>query len=212
MAHKPPIAVTNAVSWRSEGIKHRKNEIFLDVSPGQSLPTRATSRHLSEATLPPRVDHPVALIAPTTPHLSPPPPPPPSPHRVAPPCRPTPFAPPSRPAPSPHPLAPPPRTVGGKTEPALTPTPTLTTGGGEAEPARLEQRHRAQFRDCGRSQNEGGSQRRALSCGASAGPGPSPVDRPFWTTPTGHRPRAPRNARPWDPSLFAIAPVSRSGG
>ena len=28
---KPPIAVTNAVSWRSEGIKHRKNEIFLDV-------------------------------------------------------------------------------------------------------------------------------------------------------------------------------------
>uniref|UniRef100_A0A7S2B053 MHD domain-containing protein n=1 Tax=Florenciella parvula TaxID=236787 RepID=A0A7S2B053_9STRA len=31
VAHKPPIAVTNAVSWRSEGIKHRKNEIFLDV-------------------------------------------------------------------------------------------------------------------------------------------------------------------------------------
>lgn len=28
---KPPMAVTNAVSWRSEGIKHRKNEIFLDV-------------------------------------------------------------------------------------------------------------------------------------------------------------------------------------
>ena len=28
---RPPIAVTNAVSWRSEGIKHRKNEIFLDV-------------------------------------------------------------------------------------------------------------------------------------------------------------------------------------
>jgi len=26
-----PMAVTNAVSWRSEGIKHRKNEIFLDV-------------------------------------------------------------------------------------------------------------------------------------------------------------------------------------
>ena len=25
------MAVTNAVSWRSEGIKHRKNEIFLDV-------------------------------------------------------------------------------------------------------------------------------------------------------------------------------------
>mmetsp|Transcript_9953 Transcript_9953/g.16603 ORF Transcript_9953/g.16603 Transcript_9953/m.16603 type:complete len:429 (+) Transcript_9953:97-1383(+) len=28
---KPPMAVTNAVSWRQEGIKHRKNEIFLDV-------------------------------------------------------------------------------------------------------------------------------------------------------------------------------------
>jgi len=28
---KPPVAVTNAVSWRSEGIKHKKNEIFLDV-------------------------------------------------------------------------------------------------------------------------------------------------------------------------------------
>eukprot|EP00742_Colponemidia_sp_Colp-10_P000435 GILJ01000476.1.p1 GENE.GILJ01000476.1~~GILJ01000476.1.p1 ORF type:complete len:427 (-),score=74.81 GILJ01000476.1:190-1470(-) len=28
---KPPMAVTNAVSWRPEGIKHRKNEIFLDV-------------------------------------------------------------------------------------------------------------------------------------------------------------------------------------
>ena len=28
---KPPIALTNAVSWRSEGIKHKKNEIFLDV-------------------------------------------------------------------------------------------------------------------------------------------------------------------------------------
>ena len=27
----PPMAVTNAVSWRSEGIKHRKNEVFLDV-------------------------------------------------------------------------------------------------------------------------------------------------------------------------------------
>ena len=25
------MTLTNAVSWRSEGIKHRKNEIFLDV-------------------------------------------------------------------------------------------------------------------------------------------------------------------------------------
>ena len=31
VAPRPPIALTNAVSWRSEGIKHRKNEIFLDV-------------------------------------------------------------------------------------------------------------------------------------------------------------------------------------
>ena len=28
---KPPMAVTNAVSWRSEGIRYRKNEVFLDV-------------------------------------------------------------------------------------------------------------------------------------------------------------------------------------
>jgi AP-1 complex subunit mu len=27
----PPATVTNAVSWRGEGIKHRRNEIFLDV-------------------------------------------------------------------------------------------------------------------------------------------------------------------------------------
>eukprot|EP00056_Hartaetosiga_gracilis_P022550 m.31519 g.31519 ORF g.31519 m.31519 type:complete len:424 (+) comp9703_c0_seq1:136-1407(+) len=30
-APKPPMTVTNAVSWRSEGIKHSKNEVFLDV-------------------------------------------------------------------------------------------------------------------------------------------------------------------------------------
>lgn len=28
---RPPTAVTNAVSWRSEGIRHKKNELFLDV-------------------------------------------------------------------------------------------------------------------------------------------------------------------------------------
>ncbi|KAL5715778.1 AP-1 complex subunit mu-2 [Ranunculus cassubicifolius] len=27
----PPMAVTNAVSWRSEGIRYKKNEVFLDV-------------------------------------------------------------------------------------------------------------------------------------------------------------------------------------
>ena len=31
-APKPPPAVTNAVSWRDpDGIKYRKNEVFLDV-------------------------------------------------------------------------------------------------------------------------------------------------------------------------------------
>lgn len=34
---KPPMAVTNAVSWRSEGIKHKKNEVFLDVVEGVNL-------------------------------------------------------------------------------------------------------------------------------------------------------------------------------
>lgn len=28
---RPPTTITNAVNWRSEGIKHKKNEIFLDV-------------------------------------------------------------------------------------------------------------------------------------------------------------------------------------
>jgi len=30
-SQKPPPAITNAVGWRSEGIKYKKNEIFLDV-------------------------------------------------------------------------------------------------------------------------------------------------------------------------------------
>lgn len=30
-AQAAPTAITNAVSWRGEGIKHKKNEIFLDV-------------------------------------------------------------------------------------------------------------------------------------------------------------------------------------
>lgn len=29
--HKPPQAVTNIVSWRPEGIKYKKNEVYLDV-------------------------------------------------------------------------------------------------------------------------------------------------------------------------------------
>uniref|UniRef100_A0A915PTC0 MHD domain-containing protein n=1 Tax=Setaria digitata TaxID=48799 RepID=A0A915PTC0_9BILA len=31
VAPRPPMAVTNAVSWRSDGLKYRKNEVFLDV-------------------------------------------------------------------------------------------------------------------------------------------------------------------------------------
>lgn len=34
---RPPQAVTNAVSWRSEGIRYRKNEVFLDVVESLNL-------------------------------------------------------------------------------------------------------------------------------------------------------------------------------
>lgn len=34
---RPPALVTNVVSWRPEGIKHRKNEIFLDVVESLNL-------------------------------------------------------------------------------------------------------------------------------------------------------------------------------
>eukprot|EP01095_Lingulamoeba_sp_RSL-Kostka_P003221 TRINITY_DN1416_c0_g1_i1.p1 TRINITY_DN1416_c0_g1~~TRINITY_DN1416_c0_g1_i1.p1 ORF type:complete len:423 (-),score=129.58 TRINITY_DN1416_c0_g1_i1:166-1434(-) len=34
---KPPPAVTNAVSWRKEGIKYKKNEVFLDVVESVNL-------------------------------------------------------------------------------------------------------------------------------------------------------------------------------
>jgi len=36
-APRPPPAVTNAVSWRQEGIKYRKNEVFLDVIESVNL-------------------------------------------------------------------------------------------------------------------------------------------------------------------------------
>ncbi|XP_065069275.1 AP-1 complex subunit mu-1-like [Rhopilema esculentum] len=36
-APKPPPALTNAVSWRSESIKYRKNEVFLDVIESVNL-------------------------------------------------------------------------------------------------------------------------------------------------------------------------------
>jgi hypothetical protein len=34
------MAVTNAVSWRSEGIRYRKNEVFLDVIESVNLLVR----------------------------------------------------------------------------------------------------------------------------------------------------------------------------
>ena len=36
-APKPPPAVTNTVSWRPDGIKYRKNEVFLDVIESVNL-------------------------------------------------------------------------------------------------------------------------------------------------------------------------------
>lgn len=39
---RPPVAVTNAVSWRSEGIRYRKNEVFLDVVESVSLLVSST--------------------------------------------------------------------------------------------------------------------------------------------------------------------------
>uniref|UniRef100_W5M860 AP-1 complex subunit mu-1 n=1 Tax=Lepisosteus oculatus TaxID=7918 RepID=W5M860_LEPOC len=39
-APRPPATVTNAVSWRSEGIKYRKNEVFLDVIESVNLLVR----------------------------------------------------------------------------------------------------------------------------------------------------------------------------
>ena len=37
VAPRPPMAVTNAVSWRSEGVKYRKNEVFLDIIESVNL-------------------------------------------------------------------------------------------------------------------------------------------------------------------------------
>ena len=41
-----PAAVTNAVSWRKEGIKHRKNEVFLDVIESVNLLVSKTGQIL----------------------------------------------------------------------------------------------------------------------------------------------------------------------
>jgi AP-1 complex subunit mu len=44
---KPPMAVTNAVSWRSEGIRHKKNEVFLDVVESVNLLVGSTGAVVS---------------------------------------------------------------------------------------------------------------------------------------------------------------------
>jgi AP-1 complex subunit mu len=43
---RPPVAVTNAVSWRSEGITYRKNEAFLDVVESVNLLVSPTGQVL----------------------------------------------------------------------------------------------------------------------------------------------------------------------
>ncbi|TPX71423.1 hypothetical protein SpCBS45565_g01076 [Spizellomyces sp. 'palustris'] len=43
---RPPMAVTNAVSWRPEGIKYRKNEVFLDVVESVNLLVNANGNVL----------------------------------------------------------------------------------------------------------------------------------------------------------------------
>lgn len=46
---KVPTTVTNAVSWRSEGIKYKKNEVFIDVI--ESINVLVSVRHLSVVSL-----------------------------------------------------------------------------------------------------------------------------------------------------------------
>jgi AP-1 complex subunit mu len=48
---KPPQAVTNVVSWRTEGIKHKKNEVFLDVVEKLNLLVAANGTVLSSEIL-----------------------------------------------------------------------------------------------------------------------------------------------------------------
>lgn len=48
---RPPMAVTQAVSWRSEGIRYRKNEVFLDVIESVNLLVRELPRISAELSL-----------------------------------------------------------------------------------------------------------------------------------------------------------------
>lgn len=43
---RPPVAVTNAVSWRSEGLTYRKNEAFLDVVESVNMMVSPTGKVL----------------------------------------------------------------------------------------------------------------------------------------------------------------------
>ena len=37
VTQRPPMAVTNAVSWRSEGIRYKKNEVLLILHTGRGF-------------------------------------------------------------------------------------------------------------------------------------------------------------------------------
>ena len=49
--HKPPQAATSIVSWRTEGIKHKKNEVFLDVVEKLNLLVAANGTVISSEIL-----------------------------------------------------------------------------------------------------------------------------------------------------------------
>ncbi|XP_045159624.2 AP-1 complex subunit mu-1-like [Mercenaria mercenaria] len=51
IAPRPPMAVTNAVSWRSQGLKYKKNEVFLDVIESVNLLVGANGNVLSSEIL-----------------------------------------------------------------------------------------------------------------------------------------------------------------
>lgn len=50
-AVRPPLAVTNAVSWRQEGVYYRKNEVFLDVVESVNLLVNANGNVLTSEIL-----------------------------------------------------------------------------------------------------------------------------------------------------------------
>jgi hypothetical protein len=59
------MAVTNAVSWRSEGIRYRKNEVFLDVVESVNLLVRSSFALLHQVTYrPPRLTPAVTSFVP----------------------------------------------------------------------------------------------------------------------------------------------------